>query len=146
MNIFRSQLNSTEEEIIKQDNTKKGEITLKALKRNYKDYINCENFQIIEEIVKEAGKTYNDGNNESHTLNLKNYEKEIISFKNKFNISIISNDYDALNKILFLKQIGTSDNNFVKCYNFILKYFSENMSSAILRGDSIDLFIKSNKK
>ena len=40
MNIFRSQLNSTEEEIIKQDNTKKGEITLKALKRNYKDYIN----------------------------------------------------------------------------------------------------------
>ena len=30
----------------------------------------------MEEIVKGAGKTYNDGNNESHTLNLKNYEKK----------------------------------------------------------------------
>lgn len=146
LNIFRNQLNSTEEEIINQDNTKKGEITLKALKRNYKDYIDGENFQIIEEIVKGAGKTYNDGNKEAHTLNIKYYEKEIIEFKNKFSISTKSNDYDSLNKILFLKQIGTSDNNFVKCYNFILKYCSESMSSAILRGDIIDLFIKSNKK
>lgn len=122
LNIFRNQLNSTEEEIINQDNTKKGEITLEALKRNYKDYIDGENFQIIEEIVKGAGKTYNDGNKEAHTLNIKYYEKEIIEFKNKFSVSTKSNDYDSLNKILFLKQIGTSDNNFVKCYNFILKY------------------------
>ena len=47
---------------------------------------------------------------------------------------------------MFLNQIGASDKNFVKCYNFINKYCLKNMSEAILRGDSIDLFIKSNKQ
>ena len=144
LNIFKRHLNRSEEDEIKSDNRKRGAITLNAINRAYKDYKGSENFDIVAELVKCSGKTLNDGNERAHSLNIKQYEEEIKSDKKKFSVSASSEE--ELGKILFLNQIGASDKNFVKCYNFINKYCLKNMSEAILRGDSIDLFIKSNKQ
>ena len=144
LNIFEKHLTQIEKEEIRNDNTKKGELILGAMRRKYKAHINNENFIIISEIVKKSGQTLNEGNRNAHSLELKDYEKEIKLFKEKFNIALVNNE--SMEKILFLMKIGIPDDTFKKCYNFVEKYCSKRMNEAILRGDSIDSFIASSKK
>ena len=120
LKIFKSDLNRYEREKIKKDPTKKGQVTLESLKRIYSKYVDEENFKTVSEIVEKSGKTLNKGNEFAHSLDLKDYEKEILKFKEKFNIKIA--DVEILEKILFLIKIGISDSTFSKCFDFVSKY------------------------
>ena len=87
LNIFKSDLSEEEKEIIKKDESKKGEETLKSLKRKYPLYIDTENFKTVYEIVEKSGEALNKGN--------------------------------ELEKDIFLKKMGISDDTFDKCFKFI---------------------------
>ncbi len=87
LNIFKSDLSEEEKEIIKKDESKKGEETLKSLKRKYPLYIDTENFKTVYEIVEKSGEALNKGN--------------------------------ELEKDIFLKEMGISDDTFDKCFKFI---------------------------
>ena len=87
LNIFKSDLSEEEKEIIKKDDSKKGEETLKSLKRKYPLYIDTENFKTVYEIVEKSGEALNKGN--------------------------------ELEKDIFLKEMGISDDTFDKCFKFI---------------------------
>ena len=87
LNIFKSDLSEEEKEIIKKDDSKKGEETLKSLKRKYPLYIDTENFKTVYEIVEKSGEALNKGN--------------------------------ELEKDIFLKKMGISDDTFDKCFKFI---------------------------
>lgn len=87
LNIFKSDLSEEEKEIIKKDESKKGEETLKSLKSKYPLYIDTENFKTVYEIVEKSGEALNKGN--------------------------------ELEKDIFLKKMGISDDTFDKCFKFI---------------------------
>ena len=87
LNIFECDLSEEEKEIIKKDESKKGEETLKSLKRKYPLYIDTENFKTVYEIVEKSGEALNKGN--------------------------------ELEKDIFLKKMGISDDTFDKCFKFI---------------------------
>ena len=87
LNIFKSDLSEEEKEIIKKDESKKGEETLKSLKRKFPLYIDTENFKTVYEIVEKSGEALNKGN--------------------------------ELEKDIFLKKMGISDDTFDKCFKFI---------------------------
>jgi hypothetical protein len=145
LNIFKSNLSQEEIEIIKQDNTKRAEETIKSLRRKYPLSTETENFKIVCEIVNKSGETLNKGNCFAHSLNLKDYEVEIMEYKEKHNIKL-AND-ETLEKIFFLKKIKVSDDSFDKCFQFVLKYCGKEMTLGFLRKeDNISTFIEGKKK
>ena len=145
LNIFKSNLSQEEIEIIKQDNTKRAEETIKSLRRKYPLSTETENFKIVCEIVNKSGETLNKGNCFAHSLNLKDYEVEIMEYKEKHNIKL-AND-ETLEKIFFLKKIKVSDDSFDKCFLFVLKYCGKEMTLGFLRKeDNISTFIEGKKK
>ena len=145
LNIFKSNLSQEEIEIIKQDNTKRAEETIKSLRRKYPLSTETENFKIVCEIVNKSGETLNKGNCFAHSLNLKDFEVEIMEYKEKHNIKL-AND-ETLEKIFFLKKIKVSDDSFDKCFQFVLKYCGKEMTLGFLRKeDNISTFIEGKKK
>ena len=62
------------------------------------------------EIVKKSGDTLNRENTYAHSIFFDDYEKEILEFKAKYNIQLTN---ETLEKILFLKEIGISDDTFI---------------------------------
>ena len=145
LKIFKSDLSKEENEKIKKDKSKKGEVILESLKRIYSNYTNEENFKIVSEIVEKSGKTLNKGNEFAHSLDIKDYEEEVNAFKEKLNITFF--DAEVLEKILFLIKIGISNSTFSKCFQFVSKYCGKEMKLAFLRSDdNIQTFIKRTKK
>ena len=141
LRIFKSGLSSEEKAKIKNDKSKKGEATLDSLIRIYSAHINDENFKTVYEIVEKSGDALNKGNDFAHSLDLKDYEKEIMEFKEKFNIKLA--DVETLEKIIFLIKIGISDDTFINCFKFVSKYCGKAMTLKFLRrNDNIETFIE----
>ena len=142
LKIFKSDLNESEKQEMKKENSNKGEIILGALKRKYDDCTNNEGFMVVAEIVKKSGDTLNRGNIYAHSILFGDYEKEILEFKAKYNIKMTN--AETLEKILFLIKIGISDDTFVKCFNFVAAYCDKGMTLGFLRKDNnIESYIKS---
>ena len=141
LKIFKDDLSNEEKSIIKNDNSKRGKVTLDALKRKYSQYLNNKNFKILAEIVEKTGLAVNQGNSLAHTLNLQDYAKEIEMFKEKRNITMI--DDKNMEKVLFLIIIGISDDTFSNCYDFTVEYLDKEMKMNFLRlNHNIDKFVK----
>ena len=96
------------------------------------------------EIVKKSGDTLNSGNTYAHSIFFEDYEKEILEFKAKYNIKL-TND-ETLEKILFLKEIGISDDTFINCFNFVAAYCDKGMTLGFAKKDNnIESYIKAKK-
>ena len=141
LKIFKDDLSNEEKSIIKNDSSKRGKVTLDALKRKYSQYLNNKNFKILAEIVEKTGLAVNQGNSLAHTLNLQDYAKEIEMFKEKRNITMI--DDKNMEKVLFLIIIGISDDTFSNCYDFTVEYLDKEMKMNFLRlNHNIDKFVR----
>ena len=139
---YKKYLSKEEEELIKEDYNKRGEITLNAFRREFSQYKKKKNYKIIEEIIKKSGFVLGKGNSDAHTINLDNYSEEIIPFKKRLNIKDGKEDEDKLEKVFYLLKIKVENDSFENCFKFLEEYYEKELNIKFLRGQSIEDYLK----
>ena len=98
-------------------------------------YTNEPRYKSFIEIVNKSEITINKGNDYAHKFEIDKYEDKAKEFILNNNLNIAN-----MNKICFLLEIGVSKDLFIDGYNFLDKFFNDDISRAILRSESFENF------
>ena len=98
-------------------------------------YTNEPRYKSFIEIVNKSEITINKGNDYAHKFEIDKYEDKAKEFILNNNLNIAN-----MNKIYFLFEIGVSKDLFIDGYNFLDKFFNDDISRAILRSQSFGNF------
>ena len=107
-----------------EDKSQRGIIISKRIEKKFCRFKKTEQMKMVTNLIKNCSNSIFQGNDYAHSLSMDNYEEDIEKYKNDKNLRIM----DSLNIFCFLIGIGITEEYFDDSFNFLKRYFDNNMN------------------
>ncbi len=107
-----------------EDKSQRGIIISKRIEKKFCRFKKTEQMKMVTNLIKNCSNSIFQGNDYAHSLSMDNYEEDIEKYKNDKNLRIM----DSLNIFCFLIGLGITEEYFDDSFNFLKRYFDNNMN------------------
>ena len=107
-----------------EDKSQKFIIISKRIEKKFCRFKKTEQMKMVTNLIKNCSNSIFQGNDYTHSLSMDNYEEDIEKYKNDKNLRIM----DSLNIFCFLIGLGITEEYFDDSFNFLKRYFDNNMN------------------